>query len=205
MNLSCCKQLIVVLSIMMIGCQPPEPVEVVLGDEAPVFGVAPEHKTFAGFIVGKWQIENVMMGDASRNSDIYDFKADGTFTFIRTQFKFAGKWTETPTGINVDYTMLEGKPLQTALADFKEKANGGTQGAIKNDLFADWASQNLEKMRDLYLSEDKKMLTFNQPTPSQGGTNPNTMNPSDAASMEAMASSMNTMIQTNLVRIGVKK
>ena len=187
-------------SSALFGCKS-EPQEVILGDDAPVFGVAADQKTFSQFVVGKWQIEYITMGQAERASDIYNFKADGTFTFVRTQFTFAGRWKETPNGINLEYTTLEGAPLQKKLDEFRETASSGRQGDIKNDLFSEWASKNLEKMRDLKLSEDKKMFQFSSEEKAAATPDPNA-----APGMpDAMGSMMNNMFQANLMRFGIKK
>ena len=150
-----------VILALVIGCGPTEPKEEFLGESAMKFGATPEAKTLGGFVIGKWgYVTGSMKPMSGAATNIMEFKQDGTLLFKKDSFKFGGTWKDMGEFVQVEYITLQGKPIQTALEEFREDAEKGGQGAIAVDIFSEWASSNLDKMTELRLGDDQQKLVF---------------------------------------------
>jgi hypothetical protein len=188
-----------VILALVIGCGPTEPKEEFLGESAMKFGATPEAKTLGGFVIGKWgYVTGSLKPMSGPVTNIMEFQQDGNLVFKKDGFKFGGKWKDMGEFIQVEYLTLQDKPLQTALEEFRKGAEKGTQGSIKDDLFSEWASSNLDKMTELRLGDDQQKLVFGaKPLPAAATGN---------MDMDGMMNDMNAAItaMNSLERIGVK-
>lgn len=189
---------LLLVALLLPACKKNEMVEVQLGNEAPAFG-SPA-KTLGEFAIGRW--EYVGVGGAQKMgtmgavpaTDILEFKADKTFVFQRGGFKLGGTWQDTGQSLSLAYTLLNDKPYQEEMAAFQKRAEGGTQGAVKDELFLDWATQNLGKMMVVSLDEGQKSLFFGEPAPPVQTGNPD---------MDALAADLSRSFR-GLERLGKK-
>lgn len=185
---------------MLIGCGSTEPKEEFLGDSAMKFGSTPDSKALAGFVIGKWgYVTGSMRPMSGAATNIMEFKQDGTLLFKKDSFKFGGTWKDMGDFVQIEYITLQGKPIQTALEEFRKDAEKGGQGAIAVDIFSEWASANLDKMTELRLGDDQQKLVFGaKPLPAAATGN---------MDMDGMMNDMNAAItaMNSLERIGVKK
>jgi hypothetical protein len=195
------NSLAAILSVVLqIGSGPTEPKEEFLGVSAMEFGSTPDSKALAGFVIGKWgYVTGSMKPMSGAATDIMEFKQDGTLLFKKDSFKFGGTWKDMGEFVQVEYFTLQGKPIQTALEEFRKGAEIGGQGAIAVDMFSEWASANLDKMTELRLGDDQLKLVF--------GAKPLHAAATGNMDMDGMLNDMNAAItaMNSPERIGVKK
>jgi len=165
-----------------------------MGDKAPVYA---QGQKLSDFALGKWLYTSTQGGSwkegkagQERGDDTVEFMGAGAFTFIKGGFKMGGSYTDNGQTLHLDFKTLNDKPMQSEMAAIQKRAEGGTQGAIKEELFADWATQNLNKVSDVRLGDDGKTLAFGPPVQMPATGN---------ADLDAMASQL--MVQ-GLVRLG---
>lgn len=161
---------LIALSVLLValGCSGSKDVVMApLGESAPSLGQA-NMPTLDKFIVGRWCTILPTLGgpeiDANR---YYEFNADGTFVCGQKKgdWKSTGKWQLSGDQISLTYESMNGKPIAEHQQEYKKDEQGGGQVAIARALFFDRLYPELEGMKQLYLDEDKKHLSFGRPEP----------------------------------------
>lgn len=166
---------------ILAGCNsgPAEPELTRLGDTAPEFGSKPDLGTIQGFVVGKWTprdyidpifakqlgvgaIEEQQSSETGPIEELYVITADGKFSvdLKAARVKMGGTWTVVGNTISLNYTTLNDNPIQAEKARLMKAAEGGTQGAVRNEVITDMVTTAMEKQTTMIVSSDKKMLFF---------------------------------------------
>ena len=190
----------VALTILVAACGKKEAELAPLGDASPEYGKAAEHQSVQGFVVGTWC---VIDPDGVKPKYTYEFKPDGTFTtgIKDGDWNAAGTWSAGPEQITLAYTTMKGKPWQAFIEEYKKDEQGGGQVAVERALYYDDLFARLDRMKELWVDEDKKHLSFSRPMPepppcaSEGGG-------------EDLGSAMSEMMRNSgatLERMGPKK
>lgn len=175
---------------LLSGCNsgPAEPELTRLGDTAPAFGSTTELGTIQGFAVGKWTprdyidpifakqlgvgaIEEQQSTETGPIEELYELTADGRLSvdLRAAKVKMGGTWTVTGDTISLNYTTLNDNPIQAEKARLLKAAEGGTQGAVRNEVITDMVTSAMEKMTTMIVSSDKKMLFFSSSMPAPAG------------------------------------
>lgn len=143
----------------------------ILGDQAPTFS-QDRCKTLGAFVIGPWVIKDTSgLGDSKNRREVasgsevgsgkkFDFNADGSFTFVNGPYTFQGVWTDQDKTVALDSKMLNNKPLAAAISEIRHRASSGRQGDIANDIFIDWAEQELPGMSSIELTDNFRDLRF---------------------------------------------
>lgn len=178
------------LLVVLAGCAPsaPEPKFVRMGDSAPTMGATPIDQ----FLVGSWttrdyidpsfaqqlgvsSIANQQEEESTSGpiTEVYEFKAGGTFEFhfLAQRTDVGGTWTVSQNTVTLNYTTLNGKPIEEEKARLLKEAETGRQGAVRNELITDFLVSAQTKLVTLAPASDPKLLMFtsSMPNPADAG------------------------------------
>jgi|GEM_PF-6620188 len=162
----------------LVACKktPEAPEKSLLGADAPSYS---PQKGLNQFVVGEWALTSAGQTgglgasanwkDAAKGDEglgrTFTFSPGGKLEVKDGVYSVGGTWSVSGNTVNLNYSTLNGLPMETAIANIRKEAETGRQGAIASDIFVDWVTGSLSNLVSCQVDQDGKRLSFQSDRP----------------------------------------